>query len=158
MVSAFTSGFFFFWSPRRRHMCSFSATITAVRPSCCIPVFALNANLSVQAGSRSAGTSSRLSSRFSSIISQGETESKQQAARPASPMPRRITAAINLNHVYLPPDRNNSPNKQRGSAAPPLCNVQRSKPLEALSVCSLNERAPPSVMPFDSMAKICYAC
>lgn len=43
-------------------------------------VLAPNANLFVWAESRSAGTSSRFSSRFSSIISRGETESKQQAA------------------------------------------------------------------------------
>lgn len=87
MVSAFTSGFFFFWSLWRRYMCSFSATITAVHPSCCIPLSVLNANLFVRAESRSTGTSSRLSSRFSGIISQGETESKQQAAGPASRCP-----------------------------------------------------------------------
>lgn len=68
--------------------------------------------------------------------------------------PAYYSTVINLNHVYLPPDRNNSSNQQRGNTVPPLCNVQRSKSLEALSVCSLNERAPPSVMLFNSMAKM----
>lgn len=135
--------FFFFWSLWRRYMCSFSATITAVHPSCGIPVLVPNANLFMQTESRSAGSSSRLSSRFIGIISRGETESKQQA-------PAYYSTVINLNHVYLPPDRNNSSSRQRGNTVPPLCNVHRSKSLQA--------PPPPSVMPFDSMAKMCYAC
>lgn len=137
--------FFFFWSLWRRYTRSFSATITAVHHSCCIPVLVLNANLFVRAESRSAGTSSRLSSRFSGIISQGETETVNNRRPGQLPdAPAYYSTVINLNHVYLPPDQNNSSNKQRGNTVPPLCNVQRSKSLEALSVCSLNERTPPS--------------
>lgn len=80
MASGFTSVFWCLW---RRHTCGFSATITTVHLGCRIWVFALNANLFVWAESRSAGTSSRFRRGFSSI-SQGETESKQQASRPAS--------------------------------------------------------------------------